>query len=119
MNSELFEPRGLFAVVMTLQPTDQASLRVDSETSEIVGSAGNINYDINTAPELPQSAPLVFPSQEDVAVLRPRGNKLAEMGHFTADYLDRRAQAKYVGLLFYFFRYSISNCLPCIRVGPR
>jgi hypothetical protein len=102
MNSELFEPCGLYAVVMTLQPTDQASLTVDSATANVVGGQygqyRNFDYDGNgyTPPDLPESAPLVFPNPQDIAVIRPQGNRLKEMGHFTADYLDRRAQARYV-----------------------
>lgn len=106
MNQELFEPCGLYAVVMTLQPTDQASLMVDPATSNVIrgqsNQYNNTQYDNSQymPPGLPESAPLVLPSPDDVASIRPRGNRLQEMGHFTADYFDRRAQARFVSFSF-------------------
>lgn len=110
MNREFFLPRGLFAVVMIWRP-DQASAQVtiDSTSGEtrIIptplapvrrgGIAGFFGR--KKLPEqefiLPQTAPLVFLSERDVPHIKPEGGTMERMAHFTADYFDRRAQAKY------------------------
>lgn len=111
MNREFFLPRGLFAVVMVWRP-DQASAQVtiDSTSGEtrIIptplapvrrgGIAGFFGR--KKLPEqefiLPQAAPLVFLSERDIPHIKPEGGTMERMAHFTADYFDRRAQAKYV-----------------------
>lgn len=114
MNRDFFEPRGLFAVVMTMKPGQPRSVMVDSnsDSAAIVGGgrmasggyAGGSRCEDTygasaPAPEIPECAPLVFPSTRKIDEVRPRGNRLQEMNNLAADYFDRRAQAQYVSIL--------------------
>ncbi|OKL57924.1 hypothetical protein UA08_06640 [Talaromyces atroroseus] len=104
MNSELFELCGLYAVVMTLQPIDQASLTVDSATASIGGGHHDqyrsSDYDINgyNPPDLPQSAPLVFPSPQDIGFSsfmsdpRSAGHNSGLLGQLTGRASSRQKQ---------------------------
>lgn len=109
MNRDFLEPRGLFAIVMALKPGQPRSVRVDanSDSAAVVGrgrtgSGGYVERnryeDTYRAPELPECAPLVYPTPQEIAEVRPRGNQLREMGHVAADYFDRRAQVQYVSI---------------------
>lgn len=119
MNRELFLPRGLFAVVMIWRPDQGAAqVTIDSTTgiTKVVpvqrapvrrgGIAGF--FGLKKIPEaefiLPETAPLVFLSEHDIPNIKPEGSTMQRMAHFTADYFDRRAQAKYVSFWFCLMR---------------
>ncbi|PQE31779.1 fad binding domain protein [Rutstroemia sp. NJR-2017a WRK4] len=73
-NERIFKPRGLFAMILTYKP-----------------SRAQQPYNSTTEVQLPTSAPLVYPTDE-------RGMQqtgLKKMGHFIADYGDKRAQARF------------------------
>ncbi|KAF5867918.1 uncharacterized protein Bfra_007114oa [Botrytis fragariae] len=73
-NTNLFVPHGLFAMVLTFQP---------DQTRNPHGVAREV--------QLPPSASLIYPEDER----RAQQTGLKKMGHFIADYGDRRAQARY------------------------
>ncbi|KAF7877173.1 hypothetical protein EAF04_000858 [Stromatinia cepivora] len=73
-NAELFIPHGLFAMVLTFKP---------NQTQDPYEAPGQV--------QLPPSAPLIYPEDER----RAQQTGLKKMGHFIADYGDRRAQARY------------------------
>ncbi|ESZ99551.1 hypothetical protein SBOR_0116 [Sclerotinia borealis F-4128] len=73
-NAELFIPHGLFAMVLTFKP---------SQTQDPHGAPGEV--------QLPLSAPLIYPEDDR----RAQQTGFKKMGHFIADYGDRRAQARY------------------------
>ncbi|KAI9642503.1 hypothetical protein NHQ30_009308 [Ciborinia camelliae] len=73
-NAELFIPHGLFAMVLTFKP---------DQTQDPYGAAGQV--------QLPPSASLIYPEDNR----RAQQTGLKKMGHFIADYGDRRAQARY------------------------
>ncbi|APA08907.1 predicted protein [Sclerotinia sclerotiorum 1980 UF-70] len=73
-NTELFIPHGLFAMVLTFKP---------NQTQD--------PYGVPKQMQLPPSAPLIYPEDER----RSQQTGLKKMGHFIADYGDRRAQARY------------------------
>jgi hypothetical protein len=108
MNTELFEPRGLFAMVMTFKPEEQSkSVYVDTSSASatvVQGLRTNRTRDVSNTTygelQLPPSAPLVFPNFDDLSA-RSQDNNLKKSGHFMADYFDRRAQAQYVWTLLY------------------
>ncbi|KAM0316370.1 hypothetical protein ACHAO8_003151 [Botrytis cinerea] len=73
-NTNLFVPHGLFAMVLTFKP---------DQTQNPYGVPGEV--------QLPPSASLIYPEDES----RAQQTGLKKMGHFIADYGDRRAQARY------------------------
>ncbi|KAF7896746.1 uncharacterized protein EAF01_009149 [Botrytis porri] len=73
-NANLFVPHGLFAMVLTFRPDQTQNL------NEVPGEV-----------QLPLSASLIYPEDER----RAQQTGLKKMGHFIADYGDRRAQARY------------------------
>jgi hypothetical protein len=54
-----------------------------------------ITYPAGDSAELPTGAPLIFPDANPTPIAGQQ-NKFRQLGHFIADYGDRRAQAKYV-----------------------
>lgn len=106
MNTELFEPRGLFAMVMTFKPEEHSkSVSVDTSSSSaavVQGLRASRTGDVSDTTygelQLPPSAPLVFLNLDDQSA-RLQDNRLKKSGHFVADYYDRRAQAQYVWTL--------------------
>jgi hypothetical protein len=107
---QLFEPRGLFAMVMTFKPEQQSQIvDVDSSSPSAMAMRGvqglglsRTRNEPNTTYgelQLPPSAPLIFPTVDSkMAGGAQQHNGLKGVGHFTADYFDQRAQAKYVRL---------------------
>ncbi|MCJ1283117.1 hypothetical protein MMC26_002444 [Xylographa opegraphella] len=108
-NTQLFAPRGLFALVMTFKP-DQKSQIVNVDTSSPSSQAmqcdsfsplrdrRSVQVAQNTTYgefQLPPSAPLIFPYSRPGSSDQPR-NTFVKMSEFVADYSDRRAQARYV-----------------------
>ncbi|KAF7942534.1 hypothetical protein BELL_0499g00110 [Botrytis elliptica] len=73
-NTNLFVPHGLFAMVLTFKP---------EQTQNPHGVPGEV--------QLPPSASLIYPEDDR----RAQQTGLKKMGHFIADYGDRRAQARY------------------------
>ncbi|KAM3071780.1 hypothetical protein ACMFMG_009640 [Clarireedia jacksonii] len=72
-NEQIFKPHGLFAMVLIYNPS-QAQ-----------------NSGLATEVQLPNSASLIYPQDER----RMQQTGLKKMGHLTADYGDKRAQARY------------------------
>ena len=121
MNEKLFQPRGLYALVLTydpeaVRPVDAQLVDVTSVFSDRSGAqqtrmrhrrgqrrlGGGTTY---RELEMPEAAPLVFPVLEE-AVQRGEGNvafkdKIKKQSKFMADYYDRRAQATYVSLFLF------------------
>lgn len=111
VNKRLFEPRGLYAMIMSSKPEqkrpiDAETLNMDtliskrqkSDSHTFTGAlklgAGTTYGDI----ELPESAPLTFPKLDE-AVASGDAEKTAKLkvaSNFLGDYYDRRAQAVYV-----------------------
>lgn len=91
-NEQLFEPHGLLCVVMTYKPDQKSStVGVDMLNSgfERKGiSSGTTHGEL----DMPEAAALVFPG-DDAATA---GNK--SLGSLTAEYFDKRSQAKYVSV---------------------
>lgn len=106
VNIDLFEPRGLFAMVMTFKPDQQSRvLPVDTSSpkamvmrtlSNQINGSSNRNKANTTYGELqlPPAAPLIFPSIDDLPESGAKNN-MQKTGQFIGDFMDRRARAKY------------------------
>lgn len=117
MNEQLFKPRGLYAMIMTFKPDSSRPIdgqqiginesiakysshdsgRMREAMSSMRISSGTSYGEL----QIPQAAPLVYPALDE-ALLDEQGKKqnaLKGAGKFVADYMDRRAQAKFVGNL--------------------
>ena len=81
-------------MVMTYKPTNTAQ-KYPTDISQPPQSSP---FSPNT-PELPASAPLIFPEPEPTGSAGQQ-NKFKQIGHFISDYGDRRAQAKYASNTF-------------------
>lgn len=88
-NLELFIPHGLFAMILTFNP---------AQMRDPHGAPGEV--------QLPVSAPLIYPEDHR----RAQQTGLKKVGHFIADYGDRRAQARFVGEL-----HPINNMTFCLE----
>lgn len=125
MNASLFQPRGLYAMIMTFKPespneryfntniNDATSIAltksISPPTSSLNASMRNIRLSSGVTKgemSLPESAPLIYPALDaaaadvastDQALSEKKQNALKSSGGFLADYLDRRAQAEYAG----------------------
>jgi hypothetical protein len=107
MNTKLFQPHGLFCLLMTYKPDAYSA-------GEPVMTAGIISKTITPSDskfkeqmkmfkltsgqskgelELPQAAPLVYPGLEEAI---GKENAFKGSSKFVADYMDRRGAAKYV-----------------------
>lgn len=113
MNQQLFEPRGLYALVMTYKP--EASKPIDFERMDLNETIARYNaHDAGKMKEamkglrissgtsygeimIPKAAPLIYPGVDEAALGNDakKQNALKSAGNFMGDYLDRRAQAKY------------------------
>ena len=107
-------PRGLFALVVTWNPdTNDARTSVDFEgmarkvietgknnpMHKLKKSSGSTYGEV----EWPEIAPLVYPTLDDLAVPSEQGKQkapLQDKKKFVEDYMDRRAQAKFVSLAY-------------------
>lgn len=126
VNEEFFKPRGLVALLMTWKPSDPSlTTNVDFNLDSTITSAaassstqgGPSSFSLGklsrrmqsssgaTTFEFPQTAPLIFPALDDLAA-STAGDSEAEArkqsavsrgGSFVADYMDRRAVAKWAG----------------------
>lgn len=116
MNNEFFRPRKLYALIMTYKPDSNASHMSVDLTKAIVSNLDPVdskmrqtlkNMRLSSGKtygeiELPEAAPLIFPALDELAVgtsdeAVKKQNKLKSSQKFVADYLDRRAQARYAG----------------------
>jgi hypothetical protein len=114
MNNEFFKPRGLYCLIITYKPESSASHEIIDITKAIGSymtpaenkikafgqsmrlSSGKTYGEM----ELPEAAPLIFPTLDRVAADSSaagikKQNKLKSSQKFVADYFDRRAQAQY------------------------
>ncbi|KAH8430969.1 uncharacterized protein LDX57_008631 [Aspergillus melleus] len=129
INQEMFHPRGLHCLVMTWKPESDSpcvSFDLNSAISNSVdhGGSGWMNKmkhkykssDGKTYGNLPfpETAPLVFPDLDELAVQSPDAEKKLKEANsrraFVAHYLDRRGQAEFV-------RFSILNSVCFVAMG--
>ena len=124
INTSLFKPRGLYAMIMTFKPerpteryfnanindsTSNALTKYNSPpTSGLNANMRMIRLSSGTSKgemSLPESAPLVYPALDAAAINAASTNQalseqkqkeLKSSGGFVADYLDRRAHAAYI-----------------------
>jgi hypothetical protein len=117
MNTKLFQPHGLFCLLMTYKPDAKSS-------GEPVMTAGIISKTIEPSDnkfkeqmkmfkltsgkskgelELPEAAPLIYPGLEEAI---EKKNVLKGSSKFVADYMDRRSAAAYVSNLCLEFKGS-------------
>lgn len=111
INERLFEPRGLYALIMSYKAEQKTAVEVATlDFNELVAKRqksnshtvkGALKLGAGTthgALELPPAAPLKYP-ELDEAVMGGDAEKAAKVkvaGAFLNDYFDRRAQATYV-----------------------
>jgi hypothetical protein len=114
MNNEFFKPRGLYCLIMTYKPeSSDTSASVDItqaiSSSENPASSGmkqafkNMRLSAGKTYgelEMPEAAPLIFPALDQLAASTSEENvkkqsKMKSNQKFVADYLDRRAQARF------------------------
>ena len=108
MNEQLFKPRGLYAMIMSYvpnaaRPIEAESVDITSIIARQTDQSGKLKASLKAhsgrtfvEPELPESAPLIFPgvaeaAQSDDSTRRPS----VKTSKILADYFDRRAQAMY------------------------
>ena len=111
MNERFFRPRGLFALLMTYKhegkkPIHSEPVDIMKVISKRTAAEQNLLAPIRLGEgtsygelEMPESAPLVFPSLDEAAeqtVDAQKMDMLKSSQRFLADYFDRRAQAVYV-----------------------
>ena len=117
MNQDFFIPRGLFALVMTYKPYATKGIMVDTskpiaesfveEDSVIKEKLKTIAKEykgVSNAVEFPEAAPLIFPRLEkklEEADENGGDSFFTKMKkhEFLSEYLDRRANAKFVSCL--------------------
>ena len=91
-NEQLFEPHGLLCVIMTYKPDQKSStVGVDMLSSGFQRkgiSSGTTHGEL----DMLEAAALVFPDDDTATA----GNK--SLGSITAEYFDKRSQAKYVSV---------------------
>lgn len=115
MNNDFFKPRGLYCLVMTYKPDSSVTHeRIDIDQTiknysapdsnnakqimrNLRGSSGKTYGEI----ELPEAAPLVFPALDRLAndnteAGEQKKSSMKSAGQFCADYMDRRAQGRYL-----------------------
>lgn len=123
VNEDYFKPRGLVALLMTWKPSDPSPVtQVDFDlNSTITGatssstpgpsfSLGKLSHRMQSSSgattfEFPQTAPLIFPALDDLTASMSddreaearKQSAVKRGGSFVADYMDRRAVAKWAG----------------------
>ena len=105
MNTQLFQPRGLYALIMTYKPNSNAAdevvdlnkqitsavgKRYEGHGSKFGASSGKTKGDF----QLPAAAPLVFPELDNMSGDQKQ-SAFKKHGGFLGDYFDRRAQASF------------------------
>ena len=106
MNEKLFQPRGLYAMLMTYKPdslnnpSEMIDINANTLSSVAAGTEGNRSKFHSTsgkttgASQIPEAAPLIFPGIE-AASDEQKVNAFKKAGHFLTDYGDKRANAKF------------------------
>lgn len=116
VNVEFFQPRGLYALVMTWRPGSEESCEQVDVTTTISkfhnrphsgASALKTKFKRSAGVSIgdysfPEAAPLVFPGLDRLAEetgeeAEKKQKKLARAGKFVTEYNDKRAQARYAG----------------------
>ena len=110
-NEQIFEKRGLYAMIMTFEPTSMnvnEAIDVNTHVGHTVGHT--VGSEVRTHRSnrfrtssgttrgrlrLPEAAPLVFPDLSELPEYQG-ASRMNKTGFFN-DYLDRRAQAKFDG----------------------
>jgi hypothetical protein len=105
VNEDFFAPRGLVALVMTWKPSQKDAMltRTEFDMQSSIARASDANRSRRlfesssgaTSFEWPQTAPLVFPALDGLASEKQAAVKRG--GKFVAEYMDRRARAKWAG----------------------
>jgi hypothetical protein len=111
VNKEFFMPKGLFCLVLTWDPeTSDARTTVDFEglAAKMMEKDGNPLASLRKSNgktygefQWPETAPLIYPGLDDLAGTTDEGMKakkssLGKKRRFVENYMDRRAQAKFV-----------------------
>lgn len=113
LNEGFFEPRGLYAMVLTWEPeTDAAEVGVNFNESLVKSNSppeGISRFIRNMKPSkgttnglaFTETSPLVFPAldqlaDDDTSHAKSTKEKIKGAKNFAGDYFDRRAQAKHV-----------------------
>lgn len=113
MNEQFFQPRGLYAMVLTWNPETDATtvgINLNETISKNITPPEGISKVINNyKPSMgstngmifPETAHLVFPAldkleDDDSEAAKGVKNKIKGAQNFASGYFDRRAQAKYV-----------------------
>lgn len=114
MNEQFFQPRGLYAMVLTWNPETDAT-QVGVNINETIHKNRNSPEGIakvfqNYKPSIgntngvafTETAPLIFPALDKLeddpsGAAKSTKEKIKGAKSFAGDYFDRRAQAKYVG----------------------
>jgi hypothetical protein len=91
-NEQLFEPHGLLCAIMTYKPDQKSSTVGVGMLNSGFESKGISSGTTRGELEMPEAAALVFPG-DDAATA---GNK--SLRSVTAEYFDKRSQAKYVSV---------------------
>lgn len=114
VNVEFFQPRGLYALVMTWRPGSEGSC----EQVDVTTTISNVNNQPHSAASalktkfrrsagvsigdysFPEAAPLIFPGLDKLAEetgdeAEKKQKKHARAGKFVTEYNDKRAQATY------------------------
>jgi hypothetical protein len=114
MNEQFFQPRGLYALVLTWNPeTDATEVGINiNETihKNLTPPEGIAKVKHNYKPSMgstngvafTETAPLVFPALDKLeddhsGEAKTTKEKIKSAKGFAGEYFDRRAQAKYVG----------------------
>ncbi|KAL5317531.1 hypothetical protein ACEPPN_014626 [Leptodophora sp. 'Broadleaf-Isolate-01'] len=95
-NAQFFQPRGLFCLLMTLNPGTETTGAEGPAIPSIVSRAHGATSDVT----IPQAVPLISPSLDELGEQKDEKSKkkkdsLKAASEFVDRYLDKRAVAKY------------------------
>lgn len=124
LNEEFFRPRGLYCLVMTWDSTSfnaRTNVAINTTIQDTMNSRGSMSHKfqssngVTNGMESMQTAELIFPGLDFLAAVtkdEQKGfKKKMERGKlFVDDYMDRKAQAKFVSL--YISRQSCFSSSP-------
>lgn len=89
-NDEIFEPRGLFAMMTVIKPGQKSQIISMNIQSSSADTSSGDQF------EFPPSAPLVFFNERELLVASEKPRNSYQRGSaFVSDYVDRRVQARY------------------------